>query len=157
MPALPGFKSRPSLLLHDLQNVEHTETDGYKYIVGSQKIGPIALYGTPGAGKTRTIFEYLSHNYGFYLSAGADPMNNPGSEDVSFLIEHCATLMKPVSDNHSSEANLVAVQKWLKVLLCVRKEVLADQCGSIIIKSKRRPELLRMAFASAVSKRTHRT
>lgn len=88
VPALIGNKTRPSLLLHDLQNEEHKETSGYKCIEESQKIGPIALYGTSGAGKTRTIFEYLSHNYGFYWSAAADQTVNPGSKDVAFLIQH---------------------------------------------------------------------
>ncbi|KAG7337312.1 hypothetical protein IV203_030143 [Nitzschia inconspicua] len=128
VPALIGNKTRPSLLLHDLQNEEHKETSGYKYIDESQKIGPIALYGTSGAGKTRTIFEYLSHNYGFYLSAAADQTINPGSKDVVFLIQHCSEVMSPIPHDSAnskelSEENLRYVQTLLKALLFVRTEV----------------------------------
>ena len=142
VPALLGNPARPSLLLHDLQNVEHKETGGYKYIDSSQKIGPIALYGTSGAGKTRTIFEYLSHNYGFYLSAGADPLSNPGSEDVPFLIQHCRQEMRPIqlSDHgskESSDANLLEVQNLLRALLHVRKEVFC-QIDTVLRSSRGR-------------------
>jgi hypothetical protein len=141
VPALIGEKkTRPSLLLHDLQNEEHKETSGYKYIKNSQKKGPIALYGTSGAGKTRTIFEYLSLNYGFYLSAGADPKYNPGSRDVAFLIQHCAREMRPIPSDHVnrnalSENNLQDVQKMLKALLCVRTEVF-HQINTVLLSTR---------------------
>ena len=142
VPALIGNKKRPSLLLHDLENEEHKKTSGYRYIERSQKTGPIALYGTSGAGKTRTIFEYLSHNYGFYLSAAADPKYNPGSRDVAFLIQHCVEKMRPIPSDHDnrnalSAKNLQDVQKMLQVLLCVRTEVF-HRIHTILLSTRRR-------------------
>jgi hypothetical protein len=111
-------------------------TGGYKYIEDYQETSPIALYGVSGAGKTRTIFEYLSHIFGFYLSAGADALHNPGTEDVKMLIAHyCKSSMRVIEIPKkcteeqvktlkiSSEANLMTVQNLLKALLHVRQEV----------------------------------
>ena len=58
----------PSLLLYDLHNERHKSTEVYKFIDETKDICS-GLYGTSGAGKTRSIYEYLSHNYGFYFVA----------------------------------------------------------------------------------------
>lgn len=142
VPGLPGSPSIPSLLLHDLENSKHQNTEAYKYIHRSQQTGPSALYGTSGAGKTRTIFEYLSHNFGYYLSAGANPRNNPGSEDVRSLIVNCTEKMPPLQPSQplkskaSSEENFRLVQAMLKALLCVRREVFS-QMDMALRKSRR--------------------
>jgi hypothetical protein len=41
-----------------------------------------------GAGKTRTVFEFLSRNKGFYFLGGVDLRNNPGSGDLGLVIEN---------------------------------------------------------------------
>jgi hypothetical protein len=129
VPNVPVRKSKkPSLILHDLENTKHMHSDGYKYIDLHQKSGPIALYGTSGAGKTRTIFEYLSHNYGFYLTAGADDLYNPGSKDVVLLIDSCKKTLQHILSSDSkreqqSVQNLQSVRNSLEKLLRVRQSV----------------------------------
>eukprot|EP00978_Attheya_sp_CCMP212_P032161 scaffold124113_cov55-Attheya_sp.AAC.2 len=86
IPSLPEDKNSnsPSLLLYDLENNSHKQSDAYKYIDRSQTNGPIGIYGTSGAGKTRTAFEYLAQNYGYYFVV--DKTLNPGSWDVTILL-----------------------------------------------------------------------
>lgn len=117
----------PSLLLHDLQNGKHTEREAYKYIHHHQLNAPIGLFAVSGAGKTRTIFEYLSHNFGFFFVA--DTKNNPGSMDFSLFLQRCQDLKKCKAKEEAelqleqSEANLYAVRKLLISMLCVRQAV----------------------------------
>jgi hypothetical protein len=59
-PAKP--KSRPCLLLYDLENAKHKDNLVYKYIDCCKRKQPSALYATSGAGKTRSIFEYHKDN-----------------------------------------------------------------------------------------------
>jgi hypothetical protein len=124
IPALPSNNKQPSLLLHDLKDVSRKESPAYKYIDETQIRGPHGLYGTSGAGKTRTAFEYLAHNYGFYFVV--DKNHNPGSLDVALLLQRCDANLVQINtgiDTGTSECNLVDVQALLKTLVCVRKAV----------------------------------
>ena len=74
IPTIPGLPtSRPSLLLYDLDTlnaqelVERKSKGVYRYIEATRWTSPGVLYGTSGAGKTRSVLEYLSLNYGIYL------------------------------------------------------------------------------------------
>jgi hypothetical protein len=73
----------PCLLLHDLENPMHTKSAVYQFI-DSHKDGCAGLYGTSGAGKTCSAFEYLSHNFGLYFVASTK--NDAGSRDLERLI-----------------------------------------------------------------------
>jgi len=92
IPSVPSKPEYPSLLLYDIQNLSHKNREVYKFIDENQEYGPIGLYGTSGAGKTRTVFEYLAHNYGFYFVA--DTQRNPGSGDVGFLIHKSLSVLE---------------------------------------------------------------
>lgn len=71
----------PSLLMYDLENNDNKISEVYKHISETKtRVEGSALYGTSGIGKTRKIFEYLSHNKGFYLLSG-DSTRNAGSLD----------------------------------------------------------------------------
>jgi len=133
IPSVPGSSPpKPSLLLFDLENKANKGTDGYDYIHNSQQVAPIALYGTSGAGKTRTIFEYLSHNYGFYLNPGADHLFNPGSQDVIALLNLWEQMVQPIPSGKGisskekakvGAANIALVVKPLQALIELRKAV----------------------------------
>ena len=84
-----GFlsSSRPSLLLHGLDNFDApSQPEAYAHIEKAQPVAPTFLYGTSGAGKTRTVFEHLSKKKGFYFLAH-DFKRNPGSRDLSCLLD----------------------------------------------------------------------
>lgn len=86
VPRIPGVQpERPSLLFHDLENEIHTDKDVYKYIDTTRSDQPGALYATSGAGKTRAVLEYVSHNYGLYLVAKdhGDHESDLGSADLT--------------------------------------------------------------------------
>jgi hypothetical protein len=126
--------SKPSLILHDLKNTDHKSKAVYEYIDTYQKTAPIGLHGTSGAGKTRSVFEYLSHNFGFYFVVETD--NNPGSQDVAVLLEICEERMSSIplpavdetgeirlSAKDKSKANLRIVFDLLTTLMGVRHAV----------------------------------
>jgi len=128
IPALPTDEDLPSLLLYDLENESHKENNAYKYIDKSQKIGPIGLYGTSGAGKTRTALEYLAHNYGFNLVV--DKTDNPGSFDVMLMLQSVEKKLEKIDTTGSldskktqSKQNLEIVLEFLETLVCVRHAV----------------------------------
>ena len=149
IPANPMNESRASLLLYDLEGSNHKDGDGYKYIQESQGTGPISLYGTSGAGKTRAIFEYLSHNYGIYLNANADDLQNPGSKDVSILLDAAELeripepLLKGESNDNEcdsevhSQSNLEKVKAKLKLLVGIRLAVF-DHVDAVLKKKSNR-------------------
>ena len=70
-PNLTLFQAEhDAVLLHDLDPDKDTpilQTNAYKYIEHTKQQGLGFLYGTSGAGKTRTIFEHLSRHKGFYF------------------------------------------------------------------------------------------
>ena len=121
IPCIPKY-DKPSLLLFDLTNEAHKETEAYKYIDTSRKKGPSAIYGTSGAGKTRRGLEYLSQNYGFYFVV--DNKDNPGSGDVRGLLHVIEDKLvrhdSGADPIRLSEDNLKAVLKHLKVLVAAR-------------------------------------
>lgn len=146
IPAVPAH-SRPSLILRDLENVIHMDKPVYKYIDSSQKKGPIGLYGTSGAGKTRTVFEYLSHNFGFYFVVETE--NNPGSEDVTLLLQKCEDKLSKIdlpaavgkgeteeNEKKSADAenatHLNIVHAYLKTLVGARHAVFAHINASLL-------------------------
>jgi hypothetical protein len=92
IPQNPETPSMPSLLLHDLENERHKDKPVYMRIAAASSDTPYALYGTSGAGKTRSIFEFLSHNHGLFFVA-SDHKRNAGSKDLTFLLSsldlHC--------------------------------------------------------------------
>ena len=81
IPSVPTRPQIPLVLLHGLQEQKVKDTDAYAYIDKCRKKGPAVLYGTSGAGKTRSIFEYLSHNVGVYLLSNTSG-RDPGSDDL---------------------------------------------------------------------------
>lgn len=72
----------PALLSHDLQTV--SQPAAYSFIQDTRKICS-GLHATSGAGKTRSIFEYLSQNCGLYFVA-KPTTNNYGSKDLEALL-----------------------------------------------------------------------
>ncbi|KAL3905055.1 MAG: hypothetical protein SGILL_009831, partial [Bacillariaceae sp.] len=85
IPQDPSSKDGvPALLLYDLKNKDHKGTATYRFIEETVDICS-GLYGPSGAGKTRAIYEYLSHNYGLYFAGKTT--NDLGSKDLSELIE----------------------------------------------------------------------
>jgi hypothetical protein len=111
----------PSLLLYDLENLKRKNTAVYEHIKAKKKQAASALYGTSGAGKTRSIFEYLSHNKGFYFLAG-DHEKNAGSRDLESIFVHfgeTATL-NDGAGLAQSEKNLQIIQLRVQVLIYVR-------------------------------------
>jgi hypothetical protein len=116
----------PSLLLYDLENPKGKDTAVYKHIDARKDRGATALYGTSGAGKTRSIFEYLSHNKGFYFLAG-DHEKNAGSQDLETILYTTAP-MKPASTQNEagkfqSLNNLRVIEERVAVLIFVRHSV----------------------------------
>jgi len=133
IPTIPGLPtSRPSLLLYDLdtlnvqQLVERKNKGVYQYIEATRWTSPGVLYGTSGAGKTRSVLEYLSHNYGIYLTCVSErnhllntPKADPGSAD---LREVLANLMS-ARDVGGNNDNLLRVKTRLQLLLFIRSMV----------------------------------
>uniref|UniRef100_A0A7S2XMP4 Uncharacterized protein n=1 Tax=Attheya septentrionalis TaxID=420275 RepID=A0A7S2XMP4_9STRA len=130
IPLSPEDNESPSLLLYDLVNDSHKENAAYNYIHCSQRNGPIGMYGTSGAGKTRTAFEYLAQNYGLYFVV--DKTQNPGSWDFTLLLLSVEKKLTKIGTAGSlddktrqeqSEKNLAVVVDFLETLVCVRKAV----------------------------------
>ena len=48
---------------------QYKQSDVYAFIEETTTVICSGLYGTSGAGKTRAVYEYLSHNFGFYCLA----------------------------------------------------------------------------------------
>ena len=74
-----------------------------------------AIIGTSGCGKTRTIFEYLSKNYGFFFTMNEKNSYIPGSYDFQKFIEK---VEKTVSDNN--EDNQQYLNQFIKCLFLSR-------------------------------------
>jgi len=123
IPGDPDEPAVPSMLLWDLRNDEHKNSDVYRYIDSNKDKAPTALYGTSGAGKTRAIFEYLSHNKGLYLLAGTSK-RDPGSEDLRFILREQGILaLTNDHDQSRSYTNLMIIRERLQVLIYVRHAV----------------------------------
>lgn len=68
VPAAKGSPVLPNMLFLSVHDEEHKTKDVYVWIMNTSKMGPSALYGTSGCGKTRAIMEFLASNYGFYFN-----------------------------------------------------------------------------------------
>ena len=123
IPSLPSNENKniPSLLLYDLLNEDAAKgTNVYSFIEKNKNSGVTQLYGTSGAGKTRSIFEYLSHNKGIYLIA-AISKNQPGSQDLDFVTNVHGSAA-PLGNTSATDCGYVFRQR-LGVLLHVRKAI----------------------------------
>ena len=132
----------PSLLLYDLQDDDHKTKDVYRFIDESRGFCS-GLYGTSGAGKTRSIYEYLSHNFGLYFLAGAG--NDPGSVDLSYVVDRFGTAHSALGDESfqfdhdlqsqdpeeekkrlrharlvKSESNYIFMKKYMMIMIYIR-------------------------------------
>jgi len=133
----------PALLLHDLQTV--SQRAAYNFIQDTRDICS-GLYATSGAGKTRSIFEYLSQNFGLYFVA-KPTTNNYGSKDLEALLgafgrnyaeETFATI--PMGDSQEqdyqqrlqarkktrSESNFRKMEKYVMIMVYARMIVFDD-------------------------------
>jgi hypothetical protein len=124
-----GDHEDPVLLLFDVMNESHKQKPVYAHIDKTRKLGPTALHGTSGAGKTRSAIEYLSHNFGLYFSANIDK-RNVGSKDFSVLLQYLTKTLPPVLDSvgngqqkSRSSRNQVIVATWVDTLVYVRQAV----------------------------------
>ena len=98
------------------------------------KVGPYCLYGTSGAGKTRSVFEYLSHNKGFYFLSH-DLKRNPGSGDLIYVMKEfgrgsasacgptAGQLVKGENNNIIAKENFWKLRQWVWILLYIRHAV----------------------------------
>ncbi|CAB9518756.1 expressed unknown protein [Seminavis robusta] len=80
----PRRDKYPSLVLNGLPNSESHTEKVYEHIEAN-KGGMIGLYGTSGAGKTRSVLEYLSRNLGLYFVASTK--HDAGSRDLEKALE----------------------------------------------------------------------
>lgn len=83
-----------SMLLYGLEDRDNCkDTQVYQHLEqASRRVMPTALYATSGGGKTRSLFEYLSHNKGLYFVADDDLVRsapnqrrNAGSGDMGHI------------------------------------------------------------------------
>eukprot|EP00797_Seminavis_robusta_P025847 Sro459_g147210.1 n/a (328) ;mRNA; f:4910-5893 len=129
IPGTTGSEAKPTLLLYDLANDQHKEKDVYKYIEKNRKKSVTVLYGTSGAGKTRSALEYLSLNKGIYLTATTRNNRDSGSEDldVDMVLGGLPTLSRFNDDDETKKAkakgNLQRVLLKLRAILYIRKAI----------------------------------
>ena len=126
IPCIPGSDPpQPSLLLHKLGELEHSKSESYAYIENHKYIGPTAFYGTSGAGKTRSLLEYLSHNKGLYfVPLETIPENEPGSQDLGLVFDDLRPLRGNETDiARTNDENLGIVRDRLMVVLYIRYAV----------------------------------
>jgi hypothetical protein len=135
IPVNPAKSSRPCLLLYDLENAKHKDNLVYKHIDYCKGKQPSALYATSGAGKTRSIFEYMSQNYGLYFVAHlvGDTTVQVGSTDLMRLLTRFECHGKATSPTQNPEelegekeisnANLRVLKQWIQAAIIVRSEV----------------------------------
>jgi hypothetical protein len=114
---------RPSLLLHGLNdtNSQWSQPAAHDHIRIAQQQGPTFLYGTSGAGKTRSVFEYLSRNKGFYFLAD-DFERNPGSRDLLMVLDCDLPTVHP-KDTRTNTENRTRIKRRVSMLLFVRYAV----------------------------------
>lgn len=126
IPCIPGFESQPCLLLHDLKNERHKNNEVYRYIDDNKYSAITMLYGTSGAGKTRSILEYLASNKGVYLVGGRSAQTvDPGSFDVEALLHSLKIIHELQGDEKRtwSEINYAKVLARIRAILYIRHEV----------------------------------
>ena len=134
VPCIPGLvPKQPSLLMYDLgkDKEAHKAATSYKYIAETKEKGPGALYGTSGAGKTRSVLEYLSYNKGLYLAASPEDSLSqlePGSGDLMkvFMRKQLTALQARRSEKEKLDQSLInldIVKERVSALLYIRHAV----------------------------------
>lgn len=139
-PSTKEHVNVPSLLLHNLPGQDdileqYKQSDVYAFIEETTDLCS-GLYGTSGAGKTRAIYEYLSHNFGFYFVANTN--NDPGSKDLGRLVtmfsqfNSYSTLesLTYVDESQSQEIENLAKKREQR---SVNNYFKMDRCVSILI------------------------
>jgi hypothetical protein len=127
VPCFPDNTKAPLMLLQDLLNEKHKETKVYGHIADAKSVTITALYATSGGGKTRSLYEYLAHNFGVYLVV--DKTLNFGSNDLISLLDILSDKLTFLDDvqqggvEATSVKNLAIVRRWLATLLYVRQYV----------------------------------
>ena len=131
-PNSPVGAELPCLLMHDLENRNHKKKSVYQRIDSCSNTF-LGLYGTSGAGKTRSLYEYLSHNFGLYFVSSTT--NDAGSRDLAhllakfeaFQIGNKAEGEYPVRTEEvyaqRSEDNYTKVKAYISILVYVRTVV----------------------------------
>ncbi|KAL3912428.1 MAG: hypothetical protein SGILL_006887, partial [Bacillariaceae sp.] len=126
LPVEPGKPNFPSMLMYNLdkQDGSRKQSKVYRHIETQQKVGPSLLWGTSGAGKTRSVLEYLSLNKGFYFMAG-DFKLNPGSQDLDDIFLEVGNIPAPSKKEGllDSARNLNRVYLRFRMLLFIRYTV----------------------------------
>ena len=119
IPGIPG-DSVPNMLLLGVQDEEHKNKEVYKWILSSSTKGPSSMYGTSGCGKSRSIMEFLSHNYGFYFSAAVvTGVADQGSDDMAVILQAAANNLEDVAPGKRYDV----VVDHLRVLVLARLAV----------------------------------
>lgn len=126
LPLFPSESNRPYVLLYDVANEKHKESGCFKYLKNHRNYVR-TIYGTSGAGKTRRVLEFLSHEYGLYFIANGDGVD-PGSFDMSAVIKRCIDTAKAAPNftddiSATSENNLKVVTNLMTILVYSRLKV----------------------------------
>ena len=126
IPKFPTGNYHPYVLLYDVANEKYKETESFKFLKEIANY-PRTIYGTSGAGKTRRVFEFLSHEYGLYFVANGGGID-PGSIDMSLMIEKCSDKVHYAQKSNGdpqkeSKNNLKIVTEFVKILVYSRMKV----------------------------------
>mmetsp|Transcript_19707 Transcript_19707/g.47578 ORF Transcript_19707/g.47578 Transcript_19707/m.47578 type:complete len:864 (+) Transcript_19707:200-2791(+) len=135
----PGYSSSssaatttttPADLAEDGQSRHYnifSQPQAYRRIEEKIRNHPSFLYGTSGAGKTRTVFEYLSVNKGMYFLGSSDySSKNPGSEDFCQAIFDAEMIKIPESElgtdaaTTSDDTNRTTIHRRMALAMFVR-------------------------------------
>ncbi|KAJ3378284.1 hypothetical protein HDU92_007509 [Lobulomyces angularis] len=85
--------NKPSLLIDELGRFRSSALKPLKEKILNNEV--IVLLGTSGCGKTRTIFEYLASNYGFFFTIkGSSNDSMPGSSDFKEFLRKMEIKLK---------------------------------------------------------------
>jgi len=136
--------NKPCLLLHDLENQNHRDSDVYKFIDNNNDIST-GLYGTSGAGKTRSVFEYLSHNFGLYFVAST--RNDAGSRDLERLLQlfrnlniHLLAVGNSQNEQfykNNSRLNYATMERYVLIIVWVRHVVFKTINRQLLAKNRK--------------------
>lgn len=113
----------PQLLLHDLD----LESMNVKKLTGhiSKNKNGFAMLGSSGTGKTRTIFEYLSRNYGLYFSLSSRNTYEYGNSDMRYLLDRVEAF---IDNSHSTDDNFNYVKHFVECTVIARLYLLNHLC-----------------------------
>ena len=93
---LNQYKDRPDFLTFHLGQHNYSHEATRASIQEATKKAPVCVAGVSGAGKTRTVLEILSTDFGIYFSAGmylswSSQPDKPCSADLAWIAEDSAT------------------------------------------------------------------